>query len=109
MEKFVHVDHFVVKLKERIIFHVDSTSIVMISFLVDFAMIVLTHVLLSFGGIWLLLREKYLSFFHPVILKYYNFAISFVFSVKYLSEDEWILHPVTISDIYEPLVCCCYT
>jgi hypothetical protein len=58
MEKFVHVDHFVVKLKERIFFHVDSTRIVMISFLVDFARIVMTHILLSFGGIWLSLREN---------------------------------------------------
>lgn len=28
-----------------------------------------------------------------------------IYSVKYLAEDEWILDPVTIADIYEPLVC----
>ena len=28
-----------------------------------------------------------------------------IYSVKYMSEDEWILDPVTIADVYEPLVC----
>ena len=49
-------------------------------------------------------REKYSS---TVLVSGLVVILSspFIYSVKYLSEDEWILDPVTIADVYEPLVC----